>query len=91
MDGLPDGNWVGPTIVDNVKPSMDLYKTEVFGPVLQVLPYMAGSAAGLAMMSCCEWDVAASHHPLMRSRVSTPSPTSDSKLRYPPTMAGFAR
>jgi len=38
VEGYEDGFFVGPTIVDNVTPSMDLYKTEVFGPVLQVLP-----------------------------------------------------
>lgn len=31
------GNWVGPTIIDNVVPTMDCYKEEIFGPVLVCL------------------------------------------------------
>jgi malonate-semialdehyde dehydrogenase (acetylating)/methylmalonate-semialdehyde dehydrogenase len=34
VDGLPDGNWVGPTLFGNVTPEMDIYKEEIFGPVL---------------------------------------------------------
>ncbi|MEP1896076.1 MAG: CoA-acylating methylmalonate-semialdehyde dehydrogenase [Alloalcanivorax venustensis] len=34
VDGLPDGNWVGPTLFSDVTPDMALYKEEVFGPVL---------------------------------------------------------
>ncbi|MGM0428692.1 MAG: CoA-acylating methylmalonate-semialdehyde dehydrogenase [Pseudomonadota bacterium] len=34
VDGLPDGNWVGPTVFSNVTPDMEIYKTEIFGPVL---------------------------------------------------------
>ncbi|KAI2470687.1 Methylmalonate-semialdehyde dehydrogenase [Annulohypoxylon bovei var. microspora] len=30
----PKGNWVGPTIIDNVTPSMRCYREEIFGPVL---------------------------------------------------------
>ena len=30
----PDGNWIGPTIITNVKPHMKCYKEEIFGPVL---------------------------------------------------------
>jgi len=33
----PDGNWVGPTIIANVKPHMKCYKEEIFGPVLVCL------------------------------------------------------
>ena len=32
--GFAKGNFIGPTIVDGVKPSMRIYKEEVFGPVL---------------------------------------------------------
>lgn len=31
------GNWVGPTIITNVKPHMKCYKEEIFGPVLVCL------------------------------------------------------
>ncbi len=34
VDGLPDGNWVGPTLFAGVKPGMDVYDQEIFGPVL---------------------------------------------------------
>ncbi|CAK7228665.1 aldehyde dehydrogenase (NADP(+)) ald6 [Sporothrix curviconia] len=33
----PNGNWVGPTIITNVKPHMKCYTEEIFGPVLVVL------------------------------------------------------
>jgi malonate-semialdehyde dehydrogenase (acetylating)/methylmalonate-semialdehyde dehydrogenase len=33
----PEGNWVGPTVVDNVTTDMTIYKEEVFGPVLVIL------------------------------------------------------
>jgi len=33
----PDGNWVGPTIIDNVTTDMTVYKEEIFGPALIIL------------------------------------------------------
>ncbi|CCT72019.1 probable methylmalonate-semialdehyde dehydrogenase (acylating) [Fusarium fujikuroi] len=33
-DGFPDGNWVGPTVISGVRPDMECYKEEIFGPVL---------------------------------------------------------
>lgn len=33
----PQGNFVGPTIIDNVKPHMTCYKEEIFGPALCVV------------------------------------------------------
>jgi len=33
----PNGNFVGPTIIGNVKPHMKCYKEEIFGPVLVCL------------------------------------------------------
>src|SRR5699024_9896094 len=33
-----DGFYLGATLVDNVKPEMDVYKEEVFGPVRTVVP-----------------------------------------------------
>jgi malonate-semialdehyde dehydrogenase (acetylating)/methylmalonate-semialdehyde dehydrogenase len=35
--GYPDGNFVGPTILANVKPGMTVYDQEIFGPVLIVV------------------------------------------------------
>jgi malonate-semialdehyde dehydrogenase (acetylating)/methylmalonate-semialdehyde dehydrogenase len=34
VDGLPDGNWVGPTLFTDVTPEMSIYREEIFGPVL---------------------------------------------------------
>jgi malonate-semialdehyde dehydrogenase (acetylating) / methylmalonate-semialdehyde dehydrogenase len=31
------GNWLGPTILDHVRPDMDCARTELFGPVLSVI------------------------------------------------------
>ncbi|EME29278.1 methylmalonate-semialdehyde dehydrogenase [Galdieria sulphuraria] len=31
------GNWVGPVVISNVTPEMDVYKEEIFGPVLVCL------------------------------------------------------
>jgi malonate-semialdehyde dehydrogenase (acetylating)/methylmalonate-semialdehyde dehydrogenase len=35
--GHEDGFFVGPTVVDRVTPEMDVYREEIFGPVLSVL------------------------------------------------------
>ena len=37
VDGLPDGNFVGPTIFDHVTPEMRIATEEIFGPVLSVM------------------------------------------------------
>jgi malonate-semialdehyde dehydrogenase (acetylating)/methylmalonate-semialdehyde dehydrogenase len=34
VEGLPDGNWVGPTIFEGVKPGMTIATEEIFGPVV---------------------------------------------------------
>lgn len=34
VEGLPDGNWVGPTLFTGVSPDMRIYREEIFGPVL---------------------------------------------------------
>ena len=36
VEGYPDGNWIGPTIIDNVTPDMECYKQEIFGPVMLI-------------------------------------------------------
>jgi len=33
----PDGNWVGPTLFTGVKTDMDIYKEEIFGPVVSCI------------------------------------------------------
>ncbi|HEX6195568.1 MAG TPA: CoA-acylating methylmalonate-semialdehyde dehydrogenase [Jiangellaceae bacterium] len=37
VTGHEKGFWVGPTVIDRVTPQMDVYRTEVFGPVLSVI------------------------------------------------------
>ncbi len=34
VEGYENGNWVGPTLFSNVTTEMDIYKEEIFGPVL---------------------------------------------------------
>ncbi len=35
--GGTDGFWLGPTLFDDVTPEMDIYREEIFGPVLSVV------------------------------------------------------
>lgn len=37
VDGCPHGFYVGGTLIDGVRPDMDSYRSEIFGPVLQVM------------------------------------------------------
>jgi malonate-semialdehyde dehydrogenase (acetylating)/methylmalonate-semialdehyde dehydrogenase len=37
VPGLTDGFFVGPTLFDRVSPGMEIYREEIFGPVLIVL------------------------------------------------------
>ncbi|MBO2446835.1 CoA-acylating methylmalonate-semialdehyde dehydrogenase [Actinomadura barringtoniae] len=37
LGGGGDGFWLGPTVLDHVKPEMDAYQDEIFGPVLSVV------------------------------------------------------
>lgn len=37
VDGFPDGNWLGPTILDYVKPGMRCYDEEIFSPVIAIV------------------------------------------------------
>jgi malonate-semialdehyde dehydrogenase (acetylating)/methylmalonate-semialdehyde dehydrogenase len=36
-DGEADGFWLGPTLLDHVRPEMSVYTEEIFGPVLSVV------------------------------------------------------
>jgi len=36
VPGYPKGNWVGPTIIDNVRPGVKCYDEEIFGPVMLI-------------------------------------------------------
>src|SRR6476620_12770407 len=35
--GGEEGFWLGPTLFDDVTPDMDIYREEIFGPVLSVV------------------------------------------------------
>lgn len=37
VEGFPEGNWVGPTLIDGVTPAMRCYREEIFGPVLALM------------------------------------------------------
>ncbi len=37
LQGYEGGFWVGGTLIDGVTPDMEIYRTEIFGPVLSVL------------------------------------------------------
>ncbi|WP_394128120.1 CoA-acylating methylmalonate-semialdehyde dehydrogenase [Vibrio hepatarius] len=37
VDGMPDGNWLGPTLFSGVTTDMSIYQQEIFGPVLVCL------------------------------------------------------
>jgi malonate-semialdehyde dehydrogenase (acetylating) / methylmalonate-semialdehyde dehydrogenase len=37
VEGYENGFWVGPTVIDRVSTEMDVYKEEIFGPVLSVV------------------------------------------------------
>jgi len=34
VEGYPEGNWIGPTLFTDVSTDAEIYKTEIFGPVL---------------------------------------------------------
>lgn len=36
VDGHPDGNWLGPTIIDKAAPGMSAYDNEIFGPAMVI-------------------------------------------------------
>jgi len=37
VEGYENGFWVGPTVIDHVTPGMEVYREEIFGPVLSVV------------------------------------------------------
>jgi malonate-semialdehyde dehydrogenase (acetylating)/methylmalonate-semialdehyde dehydrogenase len=37
VEGKENGNYVGPTVIDHVKPTMSVAKEEIFGPVLSII------------------------------------------------------
>jgi malonate-semialdehyde dehydrogenase (acetylating)/methylmalonate-semialdehyde dehydrogenase len=37
VEGYPNGNWMGPTVLTNLNTNMTCYKEEIFGPVMCVI------------------------------------------------------
>lgn len=37
VEGYPNGNWIGPTIIDHVRRGVDCYEEEIFGPVMEIV------------------------------------------------------
>jgi betaine-aldehyde dehydrogenase len=56
--GLEAGNFVEPTIFDDVKPSMRIAREEIFGPVLSVIPF-ADEAEAIRIANDTEYGLAA--------------------------------
>ncbi len=50
VDGESDGFWLGPTLIDKVPTSSDVYRHEIFGPVLSVVR-VASYEEGLALIN----------------------------------------
>jgi acyl-CoA reductase-like NAD-dependent aldehyde dehydrogenase len=57
--GLEKGNFVGPTIFDQVQNSMKIAREEIFGPVLSVLTFKEEGEA-IALANDCPYGLAAS-------------------------------
>jgi acyl-CoA reductase-like NAD-dependent aldehyde dehydrogenase len=57
--GLEKGNFVGPTIFDQVQNSMKIAREEIFGPVLSVLTFKEEGEA-IALANDCNYGLAAS-------------------------------
>jgi malonate-semialdehyde dehydrogenase (acetylating)/methylmalonate-semialdehyde dehydrogenase len=54
VEGFPNGNWMGPTILTNVTTSMDCYKEEIFGPVLVCL-HVDTLDEAIALVNANKW------------------------------------
>ncbi len=54
VNGESNGFWLGPTLFDNVKPSMSIYQDEIFGPVLSVVR-VASYEEGMALIEAHQY------------------------------------
>jgi len=54
VNGAADGFWLGPTLIDNVATSSDVYKHEIFGPVLSIVR-VATYDEGLALINASQY------------------------------------
>ncbi|GHO86160.1 CoA-acylating methylmalonate-semialdehyde dehydrogenase [Dictyobacter formicarum] len=55
----PQGYFLGPTVLDNVKPEMSVYQEEIFGPVIGLVP-VASLAEAIELINAKEYGNAAS-------------------------------
>jgi len=55
----PDGYFVGPTLLDGVRPEMNFYQQEIFGPVVSMTP-VGGLDEAIALINSAEYGNAAS-------------------------------
>ena len=54
VPGYPKGNWLAPTIIDNVKPGMACYDEEIFGPVM-IIVRADSLAEGIELINKNRW------------------------------------
>jgi malonate-semialdehyde dehydrogenase (acetylating)/methylmalonate-semialdehyde dehydrogenase len=54
VDGAADGFWLGPTLIDNVSTDSDVYKHEIFGPVLSIVRVQSYDE-GLALINSSQY------------------------------------
>jgi malonate-semialdehyde dehydrogenase (acetylating)/methylmalonate-semialdehyde dehydrogenase len=54
VDGETGGFWLGPTLIDKVLPTSDVYRHEIFGPVLSVVR-VATYDEGLALINASQY------------------------------------
>ncbi|KAA6221821.1 CoA-acylating methylmalonate-semialdehyde dehydrogenase [Streptomyces albofaciens JCM 4342] len=54
VPGHENGHWIGVSLLDNVKPEMDAYRDEIFGPVLSVVRVATYDEA-ISLMNSSPW------------------------------------
>jgi len=54
VDGGADGFWLGPTLIDKVATTSDVYKHEIFGPVLSIVR-VESYDEGLALINASQY------------------------------------
>ncbi|MBG6054810.1 malonate-semialdehyde dehydrogenase (acetylating)/methylmalonate-semialdehyde dehydrogenase [Salinibacterium sp. CAN_S4] len=54
VDGGADGFWLGPTLIDGVSTDSDVYKHEIFGPVLSIVR-VASYDDGVAIINASQY------------------------------------
>jgi malonate-semialdehyde dehydrogenase (acetylating)/methylmalonate-semialdehyde dehydrogenase len=59
VDERPDGYFVGPTLLDGVRPEMNVYQQEIFGPVVSMTP-VDGLDEAIALINSIGYGNAAS-------------------------------